>query len=143
VQERGRFEIFADYHLSVGDVTFDSIPSDKAPVREQRFDETETGDAKLVTLTELQPQDGVELGDDVVAQIGLAGAVAHDLFASIYNKGKLALLASWATAEAGTAWQPRSFAGVKTLRHRRVRIVRDYGMFDRREAPQFYPRVPQ
>ena len=24
-------------------------------------------------------------------------------------------------------------------RLRRVRIVRDYGMFDRREAPQFYP----
>ena len=24
-------------------------------------------------------------------------------------------------------------------RLRRVRVVRDYGMFDRREAPQFYP----
>jgi hypothetical protein len=28
---------------------------------------------------------------------------------------------------------------VKSLRHRRVRIVRDYGMYDRREAPQYYP----
>ena len=26
-------------------------------------------------------------------------------------------------------------------RLRRVRIVRDYGMFDRREAPQYYPEV--
>jgi hypothetical protein len=26
-------------------------------------------------------------------------------------------------------------------RLRRVRIVRDYGMFDRREAPQYYPPV--
>jgi hypothetical protein len=26
------------------------------------------------------------------------------------------------------------------LRH--VRVVRDYGMFDRREAPQYYPDVP-
>jgi hypothetical protein len=24
---------------------------------------------------------------------------------------------------------------------RTVRIVRDYGMFDRREAPQYYPEV--
>jgi hypothetical protein len=24
-------------------------------------------------------------------------------------------------------------------RIRRVRVIRDYGMFDRREAPQFYP----
>jgi hypothetical protein len=29
--------------------------------------------------------------------------------------------------------------GTQTLRHRKVRIVRDYGMFDRRESPQFYP----
>lgn len=28
-------------------------------------------------------------------------------------------------------------------RLRRVRIVRDYGMFDRREAPQYYPEVPR
>jgi hypothetical protein len=26
-------------------------------------------------------------------------------------------------------------------RLRRVRILRDYGMFDRREAPQYYPDV--
>jgi hypothetical protein len=26
-------------------------------------------------------------------------------------------------------------------RFRRVRVVRDYGMFDRREAPQYYPDV--
>ena len=25
------------------------------------------------------------------------------------------------------------------FRARRVRVVRDYGMFDRREAPQYYP----
>ena len=28
-----------------------------------------------------------------------------------------------------------------SLRHRQVRIIRDYGMFERREAPQFYPDV--
>jgi len=27
------------------------------------------------------------------------------------------------------------------VRHRHVRIIRDYGMFDRREAPQFYADV--
>ncbi|MDB5367482.1 MAG: antibiotic biosynthesis monooxygenase [Rhodospirillales bacterium] len=143
VQERGRFEIFADYHLRVGDVTFDSAPSDAAPVREQRLDETETGEAKLVTLTELVPADGVTFGSDIANSLSLSGPdlVAHDLFASIYNKGKIALLASWKTAEAGARWQPCLFDGVKTLRHRRVRVIRDYGMFDRRETPQFYPAV--
>jgi hypothetical protein len=26
-------------------------------------------------------------------------------------------------------------------RLRRIRVVRDYGMFDRREAPQYYPEA--
>ena len=29
----------------------------------------------------------------------------------------------------------------RALRHRKIRSVRDYGRFDRREAPQFYPDV--
>jgi hypothetical protein len=32
------------------------------------------------------------------------------------------------------------FAGIST-RHRIVRVVRDYGMFDRRESPQYYPAI--
>jgi hypothetical protein len=31
--------------------------------------------------------------------------------------------------------------GISKLRHRRIRVVRDYGRFDRREAPQFYADV--
>ena len=34
-----------------------------------------------------------------------------------------------------------AIATAKSLRHRQVRIIRDYGMFERREAPQFYPEV--
>lgn len=36
---------------------------------------------------------------------------------------------------------PKKIHGVERLRHRKVRVVRDYGRFDRREAPQFYPDV--
>ena len=32
--------------------------------------------------------------------------------------------------------------GANHLRHRHVRVIRDYGMFDRAEAPQYYPDVP-
>ena len=46
VQERGRFEVFSDYHLRVCEVTADSHPPEGLPVREQRFDKTETGEAK-------------------------------------------------------------------------------------------------
>jgi hypothetical protein len=51
------------------------------------------------------------------------------------------MLGDWKDAGAAAAWAPRSFAGVATLRHRCVRVIRVYGMHDRREAPQYYPDV--
>jgi len=74
---------------------------------------------------------------------GRAGLLGHDVFKSITTPGKLALLCSWKTAADAKSWKPVSFDGVKQLRHRVVRVVRDYGMFDRREAPQYYPDVKQ
>jgi hypothetical protein len=65
--------------------------------------------------------------------------VEHDVFASIYNPGKFAVLVSWTDAQGASLWTPVRPKEARALRHRKVRIVRDYGMFDRRESPQFYP----
>lgn len=149
-QEKGRFEVFQDYHLRVGEVTFDSDPP--KPVLERRLDETEIGVAKFVTLTEIVPVKGAAFAvqtDLLPAHLGLdvkdGAVVAYDVFESIYNPGKLALLVGWKSAEDAGTWSPRKIDGkidgVDQLRHRRIRIVRDYGRFDRREAPQFYPDV--
>jgi heme-degrading monooxygenase HmoA len=148
VQEKGRFDIFQDYHLRVGEVTFDSDPPKAAAVEERRLDETEVGAAKFVSLTEIVPVKGAALAaqtDLLPAHLGLdvkdASVVAYDVFESIYNPGKLALLVGWKSAAAAGTWSPRKLDGVDQMRHRRIRIVRDYGRFDRREAPQFYPDV--
>jgi len=70
------------------------------------------------------------------------GAIAgHDAWASIYNPGKIALLVGWTDAEIASRWMPNKIEGIEKLRHRCVRVVRDYGRFDRREAPQFYDDV--
>ena len=147
-QGKGRFEVFADYHLRVGDVTADTAPPREAPILERRFDETEVGAAKLVTFTEITPEQGAAFAsqpDLLLAHLGVGltgdAIVEHDVFASIYNPGKLALLLSWGDAKAGNAWSPRKIDGIAKLRHRRIRVVRDYGRFDRREAPQFYPDI--
>jgi heme-degrading monooxygenase HmoA len=134
VQEQGRTKVLQDYHLRVGDVSFDS----DGPVHEQRFDETEVGESRLMTLTEIVPREGTEFGDDVLSQLGFdeSSALEYDLFNSIYNPGKLALLVAWPRP---SEWIPRKTNSMQSVRHRRIRIVRDYGMFDRREAPQFYP----
>jgi len=148
VQEKGRFEIFADYHLRIGDVTADTDPPKQAPIQERRFDETEIGAAKTATFTEITPAKGAEFAaqvDLLPAHLGLepkSGAVVeYDVYASIYNPGKLALLVAWKDPKAASAWSPRKIDGIETLRHRKIRVVRDYGRFDRREAPQFYPDV--
>jgi heme-degrading monooxygenase HmoA len=148
VQEKGRFEVFEDYHLRVGEVTDDTDPPPGLTIEQQHFDATEVGNAKAVTLTELTPVAGSTIGakpDGLLAHLGLTtrtvGPVESEAFESITNPGKLVLLLSWRDAETADAWTPIKPDAIQSLRHRRVRVIRDYGMFERREAPQFYAEV--
>jgi hypothetical protein len=45
-------------------------------------------------------------------------------------------LSFWRNAEAAGGWLARP-----ALRQRTVRVIRDYGMFSRAEAPQYYPPI--
>lgn len=93
IQKQGRFEVFQDYHLGTGDVIADTDPPKAAPIDEKRFDETEIGVGKFVTLTEALPQHGVTFGalTEMAPNLGLgSGVIDHDVFTSIYNPGKLA-----------------------------------------------------
>jgi heme-degrading monooxygenase HmoA len=143
-QEKGRSEIFADYRLRVGEITADTGPPPGEAIVQQRFDVTETGDAKVVTISEITVAQADAGGPDVLAsrlglRPGTPGLIDHEAFESIYQPGKLLLLAGWHDADAAGAWSPDKPATAAMLRHRHVRIVRDYGLFDRREAPQYYP----
>ena len=128
VQEKGRFEVFEDYHLRVGEITADTqIPLGRT-LEQKRFDATEVGASKLLSVCEGDAQ--------ALAEGPRDGVHDSELYESITTPGKLLLLVSWLDGAAADAWQPPSPA-----RHRRVRVIRDYGMADRREAPQFYPDV--
>jgi hypothetical protein len=71
------------------------------------------------------------------------GLVEQDVFESIYNPGKLMVKGSWVGPSDAARFQPARIFDASTVRHRAVRIIRDYGMFDRRETPQYYPEVEQ
>ncbi|MBO0765118.1 MAG: antibiotic biosynthesis monooxygenase [Hyphomicrobiaceae bacterium] len=148
VQEKGRFEIFADYHLRVGEIVADTHHCKGQALREQRFDTTEVGEAKAATISELTPMGGTTpKGVNLAAGLGLSregasGMIDQEVFESIYTPGKLLLLALWKDASMASRWEPKATTA-GDLRHRRVRIIRDYGMRDRREAPQYYPAVPE
>jgi heme-degrading monooxygenase HmoA len=148
VQEKGRFDVFADYHLRVGEVTADTAA--REGLEEQRFDATDAGEAKVVTVTEVALQEDDALGanvDRLGAHLRLRasadGLIDQEVFASIYHARKLLLLAAWRDADAAKSWSPTRLDTAMSVRHRHVRIIRDYGMFDRREAPQFFPEVKQ
>jgi heme-degrading monooxygenase HmoA len=145
VQERGRSDIFLDYHLRIGQVTQDSRPPEGYALHEQRLDETETGDATTITLIDAQrPPEWVNATspDEVAKWLGLApeaaGLIAWDAFDAVLTPGDIILLISWRDEAAAKTFEA-AVALKDGARLRRVRVVRDYGMFDRREAPQFYP----
>src|SRR5262249_2947026 len=77
------------------------------------------------------------LGLDAAAK----GLVGWDVFDAVLSPGDVILLMSWRGQEAAEAFA-RSVALPSGARLRQVRVVRDYGMFARREAPQNYPAVP-
>ncbi len=120
VQTAGRQRVFSDYHLRVGEVTHDG----GAPLPQSRLDATETGAAKAITLIESPAVDPP------------AEVLDWDRFDGITVPGSSLLLLSWPDAAAMAAWTPQ--AGARRLD---VRVVRDYGLHDRAEAPQYHRPV--
>ena len=120
-QEKGRFELFEDYHLRVGEITADTGSAQSKKLPQQRFDETEIGVARAMTISEWTPADDRPRGSPGAAagfpDAGIEGLVDHELFESITSEGKLLLLAAWREAAPAEAWVPPATTGYK-LRHR-------------------------
>jgi len=118
IQGKGRSGIFADYHLRVGEIVADTEAG--LPMAQQRFDSTEVAADKALTLTE--------------RRLDAAGSADGDAFDSITRPGNGLYLRSWRDVDAAAA-------GIADTpgHHRVVRVIRDYGMFARTEAPQYFP----
>jgi hypothetical protein len=120
-------------------VTADTAAPAGTPLGGQRFDETEVGAATAITLTEVTGAADDGRSGLALPPAGSAGLVDQEWFESLTNQGKRVLLASWQDADAAGAFAAPAGDG---MRHRAVRVIRDYGMRDRREAPQYFPDVP-
>ena len=145
VQEKGRADILLDYHLRVGQLTHDTQVPAGYSLHEQRLDETEVGAGKAITIIDARRPPGwvaASTPADVAGWLGLvvdaAGLVAWDVFDAVLTPGDVILLMSWRDGAASAAFEAATSVREST-RRRHVRVVRDYGMFDRREAPQYYP----
>jgi heme-degrading monooxygenase HmoA len=145
-QQKGRSVIFADYRLRVGEITADS--GLREGTSRQRRQLGQSGAGGIVTISEFSPASpDASLDRDPAIDFDLAATAAlgmtdREAFASLYDSGKLLLLASWGDAAGAGRWRPSGIAGGE-WRHRQVQILRDYGMFERGQAPQYYPPVQQ
>lgn len=147
VQEKGRSEILLDYHLRVGQITHDTQVPVGQTIQEQRLDETEVGEGTTITFIDGKwPDMSCETMDAAGAASFLhfnsnaRGLVSWDVFDAVLTPGDLILMMVWKSNKDADAFAS-STALPPAGRLRHVRVVRDYGMFDRREAPQYYAPV--
>jgi heme-degrading monooxygenase HmoA len=146
VQVKGRETVLSDYHLRVGQITHDNHVPVGYGIEEQRLDVTQVGEGTTVTLTTPvgQQQDSAieeSVADATAVSLGLrtgaAGLTSWDVFDAVLEPGNPILLQSWRNQDDA----PSTPSVPSAVRSRTVRVVRDYGMFERQENPQYYPEI--
>ena len=68
------------------------------------------------------------------------GLVSWDVFDALMTPGDVIVVVTWRDHAAVEAFE-RDATMADGSRLRNIRIVREYGMFDRREAPQYFEEV--
>jgi heme-degrading monooxygenase HmoA len=147
VMQAARDRVFADYRMHIGEVILDTrIPAGQT-LLQQRLDETEAGIGKAITLLDAKRDPGwvKTAGAEAVAKsLGFTpvetGIVAWDVFDAIATPGDVIALVKWDDHAAAVAFELSAHLP-EDVRLRQIRVVRDYGMFDRREAPQYFAEV--
>jgi len=144
VMQAARDRVFADYQMHIGEFVADThVPAGQS-LLQQRLDVTETADGRAVTL--LNAKRDAEwvkrAGTDAVMKAlgfdpGASKVVSWDVFDAVAAPGDVIALVKWHDLAKAEAFR-RGMTVPKGVRLRNIRVVRDYGMFDRREAPQYF-----
>lgn len=148
VQQKGRDDILESYHLRVGEIFADNKLPVGMELLNQRNDETQVGEGTMVTIITAtrppgHPSNVVAcsqfLGLDIYSGEAL---VDWDVYDAVLTPGDLCLMLIWKDCSAvGYFEDGERMLLPDTHRVRHVRVVRDYTMLDRREAPQYFAAV--
>jgi heme-degrading monooxygenase HmoA len=144
VQQAARDRIFTDYRLRIGQVVADTRVPEGQTLREQRLDTTETGIGKAVTLLDgqrapewIRQADVASVARSLGLELDARGLLAWDVFDALMTPGDLIAVATWDDLPAARAFEENATLP-EGVRMRHIRVVREYGMYDRREAPQYF-----
>ena len=131
VQEIGREKVFSDYRIRIAQVIHEARPGKPIwqPERRTPYNDPARRRPTYVIAAELKSPE-----PPVRSQWN------RDAFESVYRPGCFAHLFDLPDYQSGLDFGVRLFADPTTEYFRIFEVMRDYGMYDRAEAPQFYPQ---
>lgn len=137
-QVRGREGVLEDYRIRVGEVTRVAGRFADRDVGWMRQDQTEMGQAAALTIIDGALSDGSSLNP--LTNTTHPQVVDSDVFQHLHTAERRAFLAGWRTQQDANNFADAAIrsndAGANIYA---IRVVRDYSLKDRREAPQYYP----
>lgn len=132
VQEAGREKVFDDYRIRISQVLHEARPG-KPAWRPERLNSYNDPKRRAPTFAVASESRNRELPVET--------PLKRDVFESVYRPGIFAHLVDVPSAEEGLAFGEKLFADSTTECFRVFEVMRDYGMFERGEAPQYYPPI--
>ncbi|WP_315751559.1 MULTISPECIES: antibiotic biosynthesis monooxygenase family protein [unclassified Bradyrhizobium] len=130
IQTLGRDKVFSDYRLRVAELVHEVRPGQAAwqPERRGTYNDPKRRAPTYVLAVETAAPQLSGVKDLPVAS-----------FSSVYREGRFAHLVELPNEPTGVALSTQLLAEPGADNIRVVEVTRDYGMYDRREAPQYYP----
>jgi heme-degrading monooxygenase HmoA len=132
VQEAGRETVFADYRIRVAQVVHEARPGQAVWQPERRTPYNDPARRKPTYVL---------AAESASARLPVTLEGRHDAFASVYREGRFAHLADVPDVQSGVELGTRLLADPASEYVRVFEVMRDYGMYERKEAPQYYPPV--
>jgi heme-degrading monooxygenase HmoA len=132
IQEIGRENVFSDYRIRIAQVIHEARPGKPAWQPERR---TPYNDPAR------RPPTYVFVSESKDAKLPVTTQWRRDAFESVYRPGHFAHLIDLPDHQSGLEFGGEIFADPTTEYFRLFEVMRDYGMYDRAEAPQYYPPV--
>jgi heme-degrading monooxygenase HmoA len=130
VQTLGREKVFRDYRLRIAQVVHEARRG--KPIWQAERRTPYNAPARRLPTHML-------VTESKNAELPLKPDWRNDTFASVYRDCQFAHLIDVPDPQSGAAFGDRLFADPTTEYVRIVEVTRDYGKYDRLEAPQFYP----
>jgi heme-degrading monooxygenase HmoA len=132
VQTVGREKVFSDYRIRIAQVIHEERPGQPVWQPERR---TPYNDPAR------RPSTFVLLAESNHAELPMQTEWKREAFKSVYRDGTYAHLIDVTDQQSGVELGRCLLTDSTTEYFRIVEVMRDYGMYDRTEAPQYYPPV--